>query len=87
MFQKIQFRNYFIMKEIFKDIYGYKNIYQISNLHRIKSMQRIDARGVHRKQMFLKSTSGYVSLCKGGVQKTISISKLIENAFIDNMFA
>lgn len=64
------------MKEIWKDVKGYEGLYQISNLGNVKSKRKI-----------LKPVDGEylkVGLSKNGIQKTITIHRLVAQAFIDN---
>lgn len=64
------------MQEIWKDISDYKGLYQVSNLGRIKSKRKI-----------LKPINGEylkVGLSKNGIQKTLTIHRLVAQTFIEN---
>lgn len=79
------------MSEIWKDIEGYEGLYQVSNLGRVKSLDRIDCRGQHREPKFMKARptkQGYlrVGLWKNGKVKTVSIHRLVAEAFISKNF-
>ena len=74
----------FLMIEIWKDIKGVEGKYEISSLGRVMSIKRKGTRGgilnIH------KSINGYLRVClwiDDGV-KTLSLSRLIAQAFIPN---
>lgn len=75
------------MKEIWKDIKGYEGLYQVSNLGRVKSFPR---KGTHTKREHIlivgKNHKGYfqVKLTKKCKAKTISVHRLVAEAFIPN---
>ncbi|MBQ8207049.1 MAG: HNH endonuclease [Bacilli bacterium] len=75
------------MQEIWKDIKGYEGLYKASNLGRIKSMPR---HGTHvREEHILKQNvnrKGYsiVGLTKNSKTSTITVHRLVANAFIPN---
>lgn len=62
--------------EIWKDIKDYEGLYQVSNLGRVKSKRKI-LKAINSE--YLK-----VGLSKNGVQKTLTIHRLVAQAFIDN---
>jgi len=84
------------MKEIWKDIEGYEGLYQVSSHGRVKSLAReyyqSNGHGMvcHKIQdRILKNhirRGGYlgVLLSKGKTKKTISIHRLVAQAFIPN---
>lgn len=83
-------------KEVWKDIRGYKGRYMISNKGRVKSLKRLadpifvnNARIVMKvKQRIMKTalSMGYpvVSLNKLGIEKQVSVHRLVAQAFIPN---
>ena len=86
------------MKEVWKDVVGYEGYYQCSNMGNIRSIDRLIVNnGVlgSKKNCFMrgrtltpgKDTKGYafVNLCKGGVQKSLSVHRIIATAFIPNV--
>ena len=65
-----------MVEEVWKDVPDYEGIYQVSNFGRVKSKRKI-----------LKAINGEylkVGLSKNGVQKTLTIHRLVAQAFIDN---
>lgn len=73
-------------QEIWKDIEGYEGYYKISNLGNVKSIPR---NGTIKKEKILtpvKNQDGYlkVLLSKNGKRKSVSIHRLVANAFIKN---
>lgn len=76
-------------KEIWKDITGYEGLYQVSDQGRVKSLERKDCLGRIVKERILKSTptnNGYllVALCDGGKPKTLTVHRLVCQAFHKN---
>ena len=83
--------------EIWKDIKNYEGLYQVSNLGRVKSLDRKVRTGIkHNEYKIAKGKilklnqkrNGYLTadLCKNGNVKTISVHRLVANAFIPNPF-
>ena len=76
------------MEEIWRDIKDYEGYYQISNFGRVKSVKRIACDGKHINERILKGglREGYVevTLSKNNVTRTITVHKLVCNAFIEN---
>ena len=71
--------------EKWKEIAGYEGIYEVSDLGRVKSLNYNHT----SKEKILKqhnNTHGYlkVMLCKDGHGKTISVHRLVAEAFIPN---
>ena len=79
--------------EIWKDIQGYEGLYQISNLGRVKSLERTCKAKTYIRRVpekiykYALDNYGYpiVTLHKEGKRKTITIHKLVANAFIPNL--
>ena len=76
------------MKEIWKDVKGYEGLYQVSNLGRIRSLPR---QGTHTKKIHIKSQNTknskhycHCGLTKKGKLKTVSVHRLVAEAFIPN---
>jgi hypothetical protein len=83
------------MEEIWKPIDGWEGLYEISNYGRVKSLARVVYRGdpvikQHRKERILKPYYNWcgrqlIGLVRDGEgQKTVQISRLVANTFIDN---
>lgn len=78
--------------EIWKDIKDYEGLYQVSNKGRIKSLERRckTAKGSRLvpEKIYAQTldTYGYpiVTLHKNGKRKTMTIHRLVANAFIEN---
>lgn len=90
-------RTTIVQKERWKDIRGYEGLYQISNNGEVKSLGRQitlfgkgpKSRVMYRKDRILKNgidNAGYkyVNLAKNGVNKTVSIHRLVAEAFLSN---
>ena len=76
------------MIEEWKDIEGYERLYQVSNLGRVKSLERTRTIRIPEKILSLSSIDAYgynvVCLSKDGVQKSLTIHRLVGSAFIPN---
>ena len=76
------------MIEEWKDIEGYEGLYQVSNLGRVKSLERTRTIRIPEKILSLSSIDAYgynvVCLSKDGVQKRLTIHRLVGSAFIPN---
>lgn len=75
-------------KEIWKPIKDYEGLYEVSNFGRIRSLPR---QGTHSKNIHIisqnnKNSKGYwhCGLTKKGKQKTLSVHRLVAEAFIPN---
>lgn len=71
------------MKEIWKDIEGYEGLYQVSNFGRVR---RFYKNGKVRILKPLSNKKGYlrVNLRKDNLLKTLSIHRLVAQAFLPN---
>lgn len=82
------------MAELWKDVKGYEGIYQVSSLGRVKALQKsyTDSlgRNIVRKEHILatheSAQTGYpqLNLSKDGEAKTVSVHRLVAEAFIPN---
>lgn len=81
------------MKEIWRPIKGYETYYEVSNLGNVRSLNRIvtysDGRkGLHKGKIMKirKDKDGYLicSLCKNSKYSTITVHRLVAEAFIPN---
>lgn len=75
--------------EIWKPVVGYEGLYECSNMGRVKSLDRIDCRNhfIKGKIISLNKRKGEylsVSLCKNGKIKTVSVHRIVAQAFIPN---
>ena len=72
------------MDEIYKDIEGYEGLYQVSNKGNVKSLNYSKT----KKENVLKPVivNGYlqVKLCKNKTIKSLSVHRLVAQAFIEN---
>ena len=82
-----------VMEEEWRDIKGYEGIYQVSNLGRVKSLSHLVVRcnnsNYITKERILrpgvkKDKRMMVVLCVRGVKKSVSIHRLVAQAFIPN---
>lgn len=78
-----------IAKIIWGDIKDYEGIYQVSNLGDVKSLDRLLTNGKRRKgliRILNPIEGGYLSLslCKGGVRRTLKVHRLVAETFIPN---
>lgn len=75
------------MKEIFKDVIGFEGLYMVSNLGNVKSMYK-STRVINKEIRYLKKKlhNGYevVNLYKNKKQSTISVHRLVAEAFLPN---
>ena len=71
-------------EEIWKDIEGYEGLYQVSNLGNIKSLPRKGTKGGILPQY---ERNGYyrVALNKNGKQSWKTVSRLVAEAFVENL--
>lgn len=80
------------MNEMWEDIKGYEGIYKVSNLGKVKSIERIavkkyrNNRKVNERILKPSKIKGYlyVKLYKNNKCKSISIHRLVAQAFISN---
>ncbi len=83
------------MKEIWKDIKSYEENYQVSNLSRIKSLDvtyevklhnvnEVTKKGKILKQNLKSNGYLYVTLYKGKRHRTVTVHRLVAEAFIPN---
>ena len=70
------------MKEFWRDIEGYEGLYQISNLGRVRSFKRNKVRVL--KPVANKYGYLIVNLRKNNSLKTLSIHRLVAQAFLPN---
>lgn len=84
------------MKEMWKSVYGYENYYEVSNKGRVRSVDRFVVSAINyndkvtRKGKILKCNlkkNGYytVDLSMGNKKKTVSIHRLVADAFVDKV--
>ena len=77
------------MQEIWKDIKNYEGLYQVSNFGNIKSLTFKNKQGTYKRELILKKAlgkNGYhkVILQKDRNRKTVSVHRLVAEAFIPN---
>ena len=72
-------------KEIWRDIEGYEGLYQVSDQGRVKSLER---KGRKSERILKPSFNGFgyllVTLCASGKKKTLTVHRLVCEAFHDN---
>ena len=78
---------FIFMEEVFKDVVGYEGLYMVSNLGNIKSMYK-STRAINKDTRYLKKKlhNGYeiVNLYKNKKQNTVSVHRLVAEAFLVN---
>ncbi len=85
------------MNIIWKDVEGYEGKYQVSNEGKVKSLERSFIKSNNRRAFFPERIlvpffrgkyRNYhsVKLCDNGVEKTISIHRLVALAFVEGWF-
>lgn len=72
----------FMQKEIWKTVEGYDGLYEVSDLGSVRSKHS----GEWKVMRGGKNSSGYliVILCKDGKRKTVTVHRLVAQAFIEN---
>ena len=72
--------------EVWKPVKDYEGFYEVSNKGRVRSVQRLDARGQHRKSKIMSvkkvQNTKKVTFFRDGKRKTISLKKLVVDAFL-----
>ena len=78
----IEFTDTELANEQWRDVEGYDGAYQVSDLGRVRSKKY----GYWRVMKVVKSSTGYltVGLLKDGKRKTVSVHRLVAQAFIPN---
>ena len=79
-------------EEIWKPVVGWEGLYEVSNLGNVRSVDRtIERKGYsvqnrNGKNIYQRTQYGYkrVKLCKGGVNKSKMVHRLVAEAFIPN---
>lgn len=75
-----------IVNEIWKDVVGLEGCYQVSSLGRVRSCDRVTSHGHKRKGGLLRVHLGRgylrVPLCNLGKEFTVSVHKLVAEAFL-----
>lgn len=80
------------MTEVWRDVCGYEGYYQVSNLGNVKSLARISqgkTRKIKVSEKILKPNKSarnhlLVKLVKDGKEKSVSVHRLVAQAFIPN---
>lgn len=72
--------------EVWKPVKDYEGLYEVSNKGRVRSVDRIDARGQLRKSKIMSvkkiQNTKKVTFFRDGKRKTISLKKLVVDAFL-----
>lgn len=75
-----------MMNELWKPVKGYEGFYEVSSDGRVRSVQRLDARGQLRKSKIMSvnkiRNTKRITFFRDGKQKTISLKKLVVDAFL-----
>lgn len=73
-------------KEIWKPVKGYEGLYEVSNLGRVRRLWPISGHYRMLKTFVRNHEQGYwaVNLSKGGKMRTLSVHRLVAEAFIPN---
>ena len=78
----MEYTDFELKNEQWRDIFGYDGMYQVSDLGRVRSLKFGKVRMLRPQ----KNNNGYliVGLCKDGKRKGITVHRLVANAFIPN---
>lgn len=73
------------MKEVWKTVKGYDGKYKVSNLGNVMSLKHWNGNGdILLKQATSKKGYSIVVLCNKSKSKTVTVHRLVADAFIDN---